>query len=176
MSKLFGIHLGSDFFTVVQAENEDSALTKLAYWLKDNDEEILDDLNMFSVNMSFMERFFHDSKGDFYNDFGELREDINSLSDEEAGSYINNTLESNIREYWKEAPYLADEYINEYKKFNKYMEELDENASIYYTPEFSDRFYVGAIRQIILEKNYYEDYGVVEIDTKEKDVKVIYQS
>lgn len=168
MNNLYAVHGGGSIYAVVKAESTEKAFDIFAK-NQIEDETLSEKITEFITNSSLLEDFSKDGGGSFHDDYtGEYPERLESMSDEEKERYVTGWIEKNVREFWSDQPQFAEEYIRE---LNKSYESDD-----FYTGKFSEEFMIDTIKRIICLGNWYDDFGIVEIDLGENDYQIIYDN
>lgn len=164
--KLFAVHGGPSIYALVQATDKEDALNVFAKG-QIEDETIREEIDNFIVNGSLLEKFYRDEKGSFFEDLtGEVRSDLQHLSEDKLFEYQKKCITENVYEFWGKRSDLADEYLAE---LNKSLDSED-----FYTANFSEEFYIETIKLIIQGGNWFNDFEIVEVESS-SNYQVIFQ-
>lgn len=155
--KTYVVHSDESVFAVVQAKDKEEAFDIFAKNQID-DKIFLQDINDFSINLSFFENFYHDDQGYLMEE--ETGEDVTRLKNRgDRNEYIEKWVEKNIKDFWEEKPHLAEEYLREYK-------ESLEHREFFYTPEFSEEFKIETYKLMVTKINWSGEVKIIEIDPR----------
>ncbi|MFP5109691.1 hypothetical protein ACSU6B_23475 [Neobacillus sp. C211] len=174
MDKLFSVVFAGDYGAIVKSKDDDldSILTIVAKNMFETDNDVVNEINSFSVNMSLMEKFFRDEHGHFYDSFGDYKPHIKAMEADEAHDYMDNHVEKNVRLFFGDQ--LAEEFMREYKKSIEHNKKYNgEDVWEDYKPQLSEEFYIEAIKLIIKSESYFGEIFVEEIDLKNCDIQQI---
>lgn len=121
-----------------------------------------------SINDGLLEEFYQDDQGYLFDiEQNKYPERLQQLNEQEKEDYIDVWIERNAKEFWKDEPQFALEYLQELDKAKQ------SNTS--YTIEFSDEFLVFTLKKIIQQGDWYEGFDIVKIDLTDKNYQVIYK-
>lgn len=168
MEKLYVVYALESSITVVKANSKEEALDVFADTQVNN--EILEEIiSRFSLSDGLYQDFFRDEKGCLY-DYGvdDLAKRVKDMEDED--EYIQSCIEKNVKDYWKNEPHFATEYLKELAKAHAHVP-----SDEFYNPAFSDGLKANALKKFIKEEEWYEHFDIVEINLKEKNHQLIYQ-
>lgn len=171
MSHLYLVYALDSKISTIQAHSRKEALEIFAQHLLDDD-TLYEHITDFSVDDGLYAGFCHDDHGALY-DFSKhngIPQRIEHLSEQEQKRYINWWVDQNARQFWHDAPQFAEKYLSELNIARQLMEQSNES----YTPTFSDDFWIHTIQKLIQQDDWYEAFGIVEIDVGKDGYQEIY--
>lgn len=122
-----------------------------------------------SINDGLLEKFYHDDQGYLFDiDQNKPPERLQQLNEQEKEDYIDAWIEKNAKEFWKDEPQFALEYLRELDKAKQ--------SNVPYTIEFSDEFLVFTLKKIIQQGDWYEEFDIVKINLTDKNYQEIHRN
>ena len=166
MNKIYALSTEDGLAVVVNADSKEEAREVFISHQMDN-EFVQEYISNFIIVDSFFERFYQDEIGPLYDSESGLFEEVDrirEMTSEEKEAYILSYIEKNVKEYWKDKPQFAKEYLEQYHEGNR--------TETYCATKFSAEFWLAATKEVINE-GHYGDIEIVEIDFENTNYHLI---
>lgn len=166
MSKIYALSKEDGLAVVVNADSKEEA-REIFISNQINNEFVREYISRFVMVDSFFERFYRDEIGPLYESESGLFEEVDrirEMASEEKERYILSCIEKNVKEYWKDKPQFAKEYLEQYHEGNR--------TETYCATKFSAEFWLAATKEVINE-GHYGDIEIVEIDFENTNYHLI---
>lgn len=166
MNKIYALSTEDGLAVVVNADSKEEA-REIFISNQINNEFVREYISRFVMVDSFFERFYRDEIGPLYESESGLFEEVDrirEMASEEKERYILSCIEKNVKEYWKDKPQFAKEYLEQYHEGNR--------TETYCATKFSAEFWLAATKEVINE-GHYGDIEIVEIDFENTNYHLI---
>ncbi|MFQ3542838.1 hypothetical protein Q7A53_02045 [Halobacillus rhizosphaerae] len=162
MKKTFIIQEPLFLTATVRATTKEEAFDVFARHYS-HDEKFRKLVNSFSPEKGLLGLFACDEHGSFFNEDEDqliitYHARFNSMSEVQKEKYMNEKIESNIREFWDDKPQLADEYIAEWRKISGNGHDSYNSCG-----KFSDAFYADVVKRT----KWFEEVSIHELTNNE---------
>jgi len=168
LDHLYVVHTLNSTISVVKAESKEEAFDIFSM-NQIGDENFNTFIKSLSVNDGLLEELYQDDQGYLF-DTGQNKypERLQQLNEQEKEDYIDAWIEKNAKEFWKDEPQFALEYLRELDKAKQ--------SNVPYTIEFSDEFLVFTLKKIIQQGDWYEEFDIVKINLTDKNYQEIHRN
>ncbi|WP_192982522.1 hypothetical protein [Marinilactibacillus psychrotolerans] len=166
MSKIYALSTEDGLAVVVNGDSKEEAREIFISNQIDN-EFVQEYVSRFVMVDSFFERFYRDEIGLLYDRESGLFDEVDRIREmdsEEKEAYILSCIEKNVKEYWKDKPQFAKEYLEQFHEGNR--------AETYCATHFSEEFWLAATKEVV-DEGHYGDIEIIEIDFENTNYHLI---